>query len=72
MYEALSKFEGGLDLLRKKDDELDLYIKTGEGDRDSYLIKWFEGKLDPCFYYAEHNHELFFEKMLAEAAGTND
>ena len=69
LYDALARLEGGLDLLRKKDEELFLYIEKGEGDRDSYLIKWFEGELDPCFHYAEYNHKLFCDELIAEASG---
>lgn len=67
LYEKLSKIDGGLDLLSRKDKELAAFIASGKGDKDGYLIKWFLGKLDPDFYYSEHNHHLFGESLLKEA-----
>lgn len=67
LYEKLSVIPCGIELLRSKDHELALYIETGIGNKDSALIKWFEGKLDPGFYYGEYNHHLFGESILEEA-----
>ena len=72
LHDALNKLEGGLDLLRKKDEELALYIEKGKGSRDSYLVLWFEGELDPNFYYAENNHKLFCDSLIAEAAAVGN
>lgn len=36
-------------------------------DMDSYLMKWFVGKLDENFYYSERNNQLFIEEMVKEA-----
>lgn len=36
-------------------------------DMDSYLMKWFAGKLDENFYYSERNNQLFIEEMVKEA-----
>lgn len=67
LYDKLAEIVGGLEFLRQKDAELAEYVNEGKGDRDSYLIRWFEGELDPCFYYSEYNDELFHEHILAEA-----
>ena len=67
LYKALSGIEGGLDLLKKKDEELSSFVSFGEGDRDSYLIQWFQGTLDKGFYYSEYNDELFFDSITEEA-----
>ncbi len=67
LYDKLSKIDGGLDLLSRKDKELAEFIAYGKGDENCYLIKWFLGKLDPEFYYSEHNHHLFGESLLNEA-----
>ena len=67
LYSKLSQFEGGLELLKQKDDELASYIETGNGDKNSYLVKWFEGELDEHFYYRERNDELFVSAICKEA-----
>lgn len=36
-------------------------------DMNSYLMKWFAGKLDENFYYSERNNQLFIEEMVKEA-----
>lgn len=36
-------------------------------DMDSYLMKWFAGKLDESFHYSERNNQLFMEEMVKEA-----
>ena len=71
LYERLSKIENGLEFLRRKNDELNAYIETGEGDSDSYLVKWFEGKLDENFHYRERNNQLFVESMINEVDSLN-
>ena len=45
--------------------------KSWEGNKDSYLIQWFEGRLDENFYYSERNNELFIECMLSDAMALN-
>lgn len=67
LYEMLAEIPGGVDLLHTKDLELAMYIEKGVGDRNSALIKWFEGELDSNFYYSEHNDFLFGESILTEA-----
>lgn len=71
LFESLSSVEGGLELLKEKDEELSLYVEKGEGDTNSYLIRWFEGNLDTNFYYSERNHEMFCEEMVKEARNRN-
>lgn len=66
-FDSLSSVPNGLNVLERCDKELDLYINGGNGDAASPVIKWFEGKLDECFYYGERNEELFLEYMLEEA-----
>ena len=68
LYAALSKADGGLDLLRKYENQLDLYVKCGEGDPGSPLIQWFEGKLDKNFYYRETNDSLFLASVQKDLA----
>lgn len=67
LYKALANIDGGLDFLRNKDIELARYVKSGDGNLESYLIKWFEGTLDPNFYYSERNEEMFIENLIKEA-----
>lgn len=66
LFFPLSKIEGGEEFLREKEKELEKWIENGKGDYNSYLIKWFEGDLDPNFYYSERNEEMFIEEMLEE------
>lgn len=66
-YSYLSSRKGGLELLGDLDKQLDHYIQTGEGEKDSPLIKWFEGSLDEHFYYGERNDSLFFEFIQENA-----
>ena len=67
LYNPLSEIEGGIDFLKEKERELKTYIEVEKGDLNSYLVKWFEGELDPNFYYSERNEELFREKVIEEA-----
>ena len=49
-------------------NEYILKVDDIEGiDEDSYLVKWFAGRLDEHFYYSERNNELFVECMVGEA-----
>lgn len=66
LYFFLSQVKNGLKLLDQHEKELDDYITTGKGDRNSHLIKWFEGELDPNFYYRENNDDLFFASVQDE------
>ena len=63
LYAFLSNIEGGLDLLQDYDNSLKKYIETGIGDKESALIKWFEGTLDKNFYYSTHNDNLFLASV---------
>lgn len=67
----LSKLERGEEFLREKEKELEEWIEKGEGDYNSYLVKWFEGELDPCFYYSERNEEMFIEELRNELTERN-
>lgn len=67
LYARLSEVKGGLDILQEKDAQLAQFIETGKGDADSYLIKWFEGRLDAWFYYSEWNEKLFCDGLIQEA-----
>lgn len=69
LYTSLTNIDGGLDVLRDKDNELAMYIEQGKGNFTSYLVKWFEGELDPNFYYSEWNEKMFIEEMIKEARG---
>lgn len=66
IYYYLSQIENGLKLLDRYEKELNAYITTGAGNRNSFLIQWFEGKLDPDFYYSAHNDDLFFASVQDE------
>lgn len=63
LYASASAVPGGMEFLSAVDKELQEYIATGMGDRDSETIRWFEGTLDENFYYCERNEELFVEKL---------
>lgn len=63
LYASASAVPGGMEFLSAVDKELQEYIATGKGDRDSETIRWFEGTLDENFYYCERNEELFVEKL---------
>lgn len=67
LYDPLSKIEGGIRFLKEKEKELEIYLETEKGNLESYLVKWFNGELDPNFYYSEYNEELFVKEMLKEA-----
>ena len=67
LYDFLAGIDGGLELLQQKDRELARYVEVEKGDPMSYVIRWFEGTLDPHFYYSEHNHKLFCEELRNEA-----
>lgn len=71
LYEKLSSISGGIDFLHQKDKELARIIETKEADEESYLFKWFVGKLDERFYYGERNHQLFVECILSDAMALN-
>lgn len=70
LYKALSQIPGGLDFLKQRDSELAQYIATGVGNKEDYLIKWFEGELDEGFYYRERNDEMFMSEILTDARTT--
>lgn len=67
LYSFLSQVPGGLDLLKRYEKELNDYIKAGQGDPNSPRIQWYEGKLDPNFYYRENNNALFLASVQDEA-----
>lgn len=83
LHDRLSLISGGIDFLHKKDDELadligamkiskdkthySVNVDDKNFDSDSYLVKWFTGRLDEYFYYSDRNNELFVECMLDEA-----
>lgn len=45
LYASASAVPGGMEFLFAVDKELQEYIATGKGDRDSEVIRWFEGTL---------------------------
>lgn len=63
LYASAAAAPDGMEFLSAVDKELQEYIATGKGDRDSEVIRWFEGTLDENFYYCERNEELFVEKI---------
>lgn len=63
LYASASAVPGGMVFLSAVDKELQEYIATGKGNRESEAIRWFEGTLDEGFYYCERNEELFVEKL---------
>lgn len=67
IYTFLSQLDGGMDLLKRYESALDVYIQTGQGDKESPLIQWFEGELDKSFYYSERNDELLLSFIRNEA-----
>lgn len=71
LHEKLSYIPGGIDFLHKKDNELAKIIETQKADEESYLFKWFVGKLDEGFYYSERNNQMFVECLLSDAMALN-
>lgn len=71
LHGRLSRIDGGIDFLHRKDDELARFVETRQTDEENYLIKWFLGKLDEHFYYSDRNNEMFLECMLNEAMVLN-
>lgn len=68
LYDRLSGYENGIAFLQRKDAELAEYIASDNFNSDSYLFRWFEGKLDDRFYYSERNNELLVEYICEEAS----
>lgn len=66
LYSFLSQVKGGMELLARYEKELDTYIKTGQGDKDSPLLRWFEGRLVSHFHYREPNDDLFMASVQDE------
>lgn len=66
LYSFLSQVNGGMELLARYEKELDTYIKTGQGDKDSALLRWFEGRLVAHYHYREPNDTLFMESVQEE------
>ena len=46
------------------DSDIESCIKEGWWQLAKLTRDWFEGKLDPGFYYNEQNNEAFIEKLL--------
>lgn len=67
LYLELSAISGGLEMLRRHEDNLQTYCMSGKGDITSPDIRWFEGMLDPPFYYREPNDAAFFQLIQEEA-----
>lgn len=66
LYAFLSGIDGGIAFLSRYESELSRYIETGEGDKTSALLRWFEGTLDERFYYCERNDDLLMESIQNE------
>ena len=66
LYDHLSKKEGGLHLLRQRENELNAYISSKEGDKSSYIIQWYLGELDQGFYYSNLNDQMLLEAFMEE------
>ncbi len=73
MHQKLSVIDGGIELLHQKDAELGKFIesKGRDGDKNSYLISWFTGKLDEDFYHSARNDKLFVGEIVNEALAFN-
>lgn len=68
LYERLSKINGGVELLRAKDDELAKFIETDiNRSSDALVVRWFFGQLDEDFFYCEKNNRAFVEGVVSEA-----
>lgn len=52
------------EVLQYVEDCLAAYIERRERI-ESWVCDWFDGELDPGFYYAEHNNERFREEAEA-------
>lgn len=66
LHSFLSQVENGLEILSRHEKDLDTYIRTGQGDKDSSLIRWFEGTLDEGFHYSDRNDALFMASVQDE------
>lgn len=64
LYKEITVFPNGEAVLRKTEKELENFIATGEGSPNSYVIRWYKGELDPCFYYRERNNEVLHQYLL--------
>lgn len=68
----LSEFAGLYQSLESKDVLLDYeeilrkYIEEGIGDTEEPVIKWFNGKLDPNFYYNEINNRMLINDIISK------
>lgn len=51
-------------LLHNIEEDLNSYSKGITVEIDSTLQKWFDGKLDPLFYYREKNDQLFKDHLM--------
>lgn len=51
-------------LLHNIEEDLNSYSKGIAVEIDSTLQKWFDGKLDPSFYYREKNDQLFKDHLM--------
>jgi len=66
-YERLSKYNGGVELLHQKDNELATYIASGNKGEDSDVIKWFNGTLYSSFFYSNTNDAKFLSSLCEQA-----
>lgn len=62
----------GMDVLHEQDDIVAKYAETGDGDKESVICKWFDGKLDEGFYYNEQNDDKLFVWLIEEAKKRGD
>ncbi len=46
------------------DSEIETHMKKSYWVLGKLIRDWFEGKLDPDFYYNERNNEIFIEKLI--------
>lgn len=69
LYDRALEIPEGLEKLKELEKQLQSFIDTGEGDDESYLIKWFQGRLDGNFYYGDENERLFIEACINDING---
>jgi len=66
VMEVISEYERQLQDLEKRDVEGMFVTPTND------LEKWYDGKLDPSFYYGEYNTELLIEGIREKADEIKD
>lgn len=63
VLEVFDELEKGLSEILKKDNFKDKVFTVEGDDIPQFVVDWYNGKLDPDFYYSEKNHQMLLEKV---------